>query len=117
MQLYPAGVPEAMYVAGIDLSILSLDELKAVADYANKEVERKSNEAKRETVRQMKELARQAGITEQEFATLFAGTKTKAAVKYRNPEDSSQTWSGRGKRPRWLQAELEKGKALSDFLI
>ena len=31
-----------------------------------------------------------------------------------NPED---TWTGRGKQPRWLVAELEKGAKLEDFLI
>ena len=27
--------------------------------------------------------------------------------KYRNPEEPSETWSGRGKQPRWLKAALK----------
>ncbi|EPL5429774.1 TPA: H-NS family nucleoid-associated regulatory protein, partial [Acinetobacter baumannii] len=27
------------------------------------------------------------------------------------------TWTGRGKQPRWLVAEIEKGAKLEDFLI
>ena len=37
--------------------------------------------------------------------------------KYRNPEQPAETWSGRGKQPRWLTAQLGSGKKLSDFLI
>ena len=37
--------------------------------------------------------------------------------KYRNPDDSSETWSGRGKRPRWLVALLKAGKQIDDFRI
>jgi len=37
--------------------------------------------------------------------------------KYRNPRQPSETWSGRGKQPRWLRAQLRPGKKLDDFLI
>jgi DNA-binding protein H-NS len=37
--------------------------------------------------------------------------------KYRNPKDPSETWSGRGKQPRWLKAQLRAGKKLNDLLI
>ena len=37
--------------------------------------------------------------------------------KYRNPDQPSETWSGRGKQPRWLTAQLRSGKRIEDFLI
>ncbi len=37
--------------------------------------------------------------------------------KYRNPAEPTQTWSGRGKQPRWLSAQLRSGKKLDDFRI
>jgi hypothetical protein len=37
--------------------------------------------------------------------------------RYRNPDDQSETWSGRGRRPRWLLAQLQAGRALSDMSI
>ena len=37
--------------------------------------------------------------------------------KYRNPERSSETWSGRGKRPRWVDALLRSGKKVDELLI
>jgi DNA-binding protein H-NS len=37
--------------------------------------------------------------------------------KYRNPASSSETWSGRGKQPRWLVVALKKGHTIDDFKI
>jgi DNA-binding protein H-NS len=37
--------------------------------------------------------------------------------KYQNPDNPSVTWSGRGKQPLWLQAQLREGKKLEQFLI
>jgi len=42
---------------------------------------------------------------------------SKVAPKYRNPANPNETWSGRGRQPRWLAALVEKGKSASDFLI
>ena len=37
--------------------------------------------------------------------------------KYRNPANPAEVWSGRGKRPRWLEPQIQAGKGLDDFLI
>jgi DNA-binding protein H-NS len=37
--------------------------------------------------------------------------------KYRNPNEPSETWSGRGKQPRWLTAALKKGHTIDEFVI
>ena len=37
--------------------------------------------------------------------------------KYRNPDRPSETWAGRGKRPRWLLKQLKSGKRIDDFRI
>lgn len=41
----------------------------------------------------------------------------KVAPKYRNPANAAETWSGRGKQPRWLASEVAKGKKAEDYLI
>ncbi len=38
-------------------------------------------------------------------------------AKFRNPDQPSETWSGRGKRPRWLDAKLRSGEQIDDFRI
>jgi DNA-binding protein H-NS len=37
--------------------------------------------------------------------------------KYRNPNEPSETWSGRGKQPRWLAAALKTGHTIEEFVI
>jgi DNA-binding protein H-NS len=37
--------------------------------------------------------------------------------KFRNPDDRSQTWAGRGKQPRWLTAQLRSGRRVDEFRI
>jgi len=39
----------------------------------------------------------------------------KAPVKYR--DKAGNTWAGRGAKPRWLVAAINRGKKLDDFLI
>jgi DNA-binding protein H-NS len=39
------------------------------------------------------------------------------AAKYRNPKNAHEVWSGRGRMPLWLGAEIKAGKAREDFLI
>ena len=47
-----------------------------------------------------------------------AGKKLgKVAPKYRNPANPKETWTGRGKHPRWMAALIAKGKKADDFLI
>ena len=41
----------------------------------------------------------------------------KVLPRYRNPKNPAETWSGRGKQPRWLTAQLRSGKKVNDFLI
>lgn len=43
--------------------------------------------------------------------------RSKSAPKYVNPEDRSQTWTGRGRRPNWMVARLKKGAKMDDFTI
>jgi len=41
----------------------------------------------------------------------------KVAPKYRNPDNHSETWAGRGLKPKWLVAAIKGGKKLEHFAI
>lgn len=41
----------------------------------------------------------------------------KVAVKFRNKDNPEETWTGRGRQPKWLSAKLAKGSKLNDFAI
>ncbi len=40
----------------------------------------------------------------------------KLPAKYRDPA-TGDSWTGRGIRPKWLQAKLESGRKLEDFAV
>lgn len=42
--------------------------------------------------------------------------KVKAKAKYRDP-NSDDTWSGRGRKPKWMVDQMKEGKKMDDFLI
>jgi DNA-binding protein H-NS len=46
-----------------------------------------------------------------------AAPKSAGAPKYRNPADSTQTWSGRGRQPEWFKAAIASGKSPDDMAI
>tara|TARA_R110002074_G_scaffold165088_6_gene325087 strand:+ start:324 stop:635 length:312 start_codon:yes stop_codon:yes gene_type:complete len=102
----------------IDLESLSLKELKqlqknvetAIADFKDRE--------RRAALAEVEAFAREKGLAPADLADLLSKrTRKPAAPKYANPEDPSQTWSGRGRRPRWVQAALDTGKSLDDMAI
>jgi DNA-binding protein H-NS len=37
--------------------------------------------------------------------------------RYRNPARPTETWAGRGRRPRWLTAQLKSGKQIENFRL
>jgi DNA-binding protein H-NS len=103
----------------IDLRKLSkkqLAELIARAESRAKELDAEAMEKVREEVRAF---AKAKGYTiEQLFGRgRKKRARRKVAPKYRNPANPAETWSGRGKRPRWFSAALAAGKKERDLLI
>ena len=43
--------------------------------------------------------------------------RAKVAPKYKNPNNADETWSGRGRKPRWFEAALKSGKSADDMAI
>src|SRR5690606_14521356 len=41
----------------------------------------------------------------------------KVPPKYRDPENRRNTWSGRGRMPRWLADTVRRGARVTDYLI
>ena len=65
------------------------------------------------------ELSKLAGFDGRGKAAKFGrgGRMGPVAPKYRNPENPTETWAGRGLKPRWLTAAIKGGKKQDDFLI
>ncbi|MGN6513685.1 MAG: H-NS histone family protein [Lysobacteraceae bacterium] len=115
----------------IDINRLSPKELDVLINQAKK---RKTTLSKRKPIAAVRKKVRALAESEgYSIAELFGGASaTKAAkpragaagrklgkvpAKYRNPANPKETWTGRGKQPRWLATETAKGRKLDEFLI
>lgn len=43
--------------------------------------------------------------------------KSVSVARYANPDDPTDTWTGRGRKPNWVLAQLKKGKDIEEFAI
>ena len=108
-----------------DLRHLSLTELEHVINQAKNLVETKQVDAIKEAYVQIEKIAHDLNLSLDDL--IAAGRKNGARTKnssrkpvearYRNPENTHETWTGRGKAPRWLAAKLAQGANKEDFLI
>ena len=108
----------------LDPKKLSVSEIKKTIKSLEAELERRSSEAQEQFLAQVRAQAEELGIPVAEVVKALRGAgrrgggkRTKVKAKYANPADASQTWSGRGRKPRWVVAHLDGGGAVEDLAI
>ena len=102
----------------IDLTSLSLKDLKALQTRVAKEISGFHDRSKRQALAELEEKARALGFSLAELTGAAATRKRAPAVpKYANPANPSDTWSGRGRKPLWFAAALKAGRRPEDFAI
>jgi DNA-binding protein H-NS len=124
-----------MAVSDADMDGMSEGELRELIERAQKALDRLVAKRARRTLKEAKRLAAEVGfeaaftkpgggdgrrrrkVGETEPAPAAPSSRGKVAPKYRNPDNPGETWTGRGRQPRWVQAALAGGRSLSDFAI
>lgn len=104
----------------IDLSNFSYQELQDLSEKLDQEMHRRRTEEKKHVRKQIKELAASVGMSPEEILGVNGPqkkAKTRAKPKYQHPENPELNWSGRGKRPKWVNQLLEQEKSLEDLEI
>lgn len=107
----------------MDLDTLSLAELRDLRTRVDRAIASFEDRKRKDALARLEEQAREMGFSLSELTG--AGRKrraggvapAKAAAKYANPANPSETWSGRGRRPAWVNAALEAGKGLDDLAM
>ncbi|MCH7396272.1 H-NS histone family protein [Acinetobacter dispersus] len=105
-----------------DISDLSVEDLKRLQAEAEALIASKKDQAIEDAYNQIIAIADVIGFSVEELLEVGEQKRKKTTRKaveprYRNKSNTEETWTGRGKQPRWLVAELEKGAKLEDFLI
>jgi len=104
--------------ATIDLSKLKEVELQALRQRIDRELETRKEKGKKEALQQIKQIAAKHGYSLDDLVGGRRGRRrAPASVKYRDPQDPSRTWAGRGRKPKWLEQALAEGKSLEDFAV
>ena len=101
-------------ITGIEKA--SYRELVEARDAIEGALAKRKEEERAEVKRKIAELASDSGF---ELTELFGGRrggkKSSGSAKYRNPKDTSQTWTGRGRKPNWLVEALGQGAKIESF--
>ena len=103
----------------MNLEALSLRELKDLHAQVARAIATYEERKKMEALAELEEKARELGFSLAELTGTAAKTRKRAPAgpKYANPADASDTWSGRGRKPRWFSAALNAGKTPEDLAI
>ncbi|MDX9715946.1 MAG: H-NS histone family protein [Thauera sp.] len=119
----------------MDLSSYTLPELRRLQGKIEAEIRRRSDVTRRNLLKRMQKMAADEGLS---LGDLLEGAtpaasddkparrgrrpgpkKVKAApvIKYRNPANPDQGWSGRGRKPQWALDWLAQGKSLDELAV
>lgn len=102
----------------IDLNSMSLKELKELQGQVARAIATFEDRRKREAVAELEETAKRLGFNLSELTGAVASRKrTSAPPKYANPANPADTWTGRGRKPKWMEAALRAGRSPDDLLI
>ena len=101
-----------------NLEDMALEELKKLKKDVDKAIHTYENRKKAEARKQLDEHALKLGFKLEELVNdKPMKTKKPVAPKYQNPEDHSQTWTGRGRKPKFVTEHVDNGGNLDDLLI
>jgi DNA-binding protein H-NS len=103
----------------LNLESMSLDELWQLHEELNELLSVRLNAEKRDLEKRLAQLRRENEAVNAPAAPASRQRRPypKVHPKYRNLKAPYETWSGRGKQPKWLTAALRTGRKIDDFLI
>lgn len=118
----------------MDLSNYTLPELRRLQTKIESEIQRRSDTTRRALLKQVQKMAAEQGLslsdllevqtaptetkpstTKSTRGAASAKPKTPSVIKYRNPANPEQGWSGHGRRPQWVLDWLAQGKTMEEL--
>jgi DNA-binding protein H-NS len=98
-----------------DLSKYSISKLRALEAQVDEALKTQHFLAVSRAREQILHIARNAGLSDKQVLAIKSPKAAESgSVKYRNPDDPAQQWSGRGRQPAWIKAWVASGKSIED---
>ncbi|MEM6607079.1 MAG: H-NS histone family protein [Pseudomonadota bacterium] len=105
-------------MAKINLEKMSREELVSLQKSVEEALKASERQAKKNALAAAQKAAAEHGFTLEEVLSGKRGAPgPKSVPKYDNPDDPSQTWTGRGRQPKWVKSALAAGKSLDQMTI
>ncbi|HRQ65171.1 MAG TPA: H-NS histone family protein [Xanthomonadaceae bacterium] len=101
----------------IDLSKLDTKELDELIAQAKSQKSRIKRSRIADVRKKLRKMAKDEGYSIDELFGGKPSAKGSAEAKYRNPDNARETWSGRGRKPRWFEAALKAGKSEASMRV
>jgi DNA-binding protein H-NS len=107
----------------MDVSKLTLAELKDLMVRVGEEIKSREKSDLDAARNEINAIAQRMGLSLKDLigsseTKVKVGKQTvKVAAQYRNPQDASQEWTGRGRQPKWVKELLASGKNLMSAKI
>jgi DNA-binding protein H-NS len=123
----------------MDLSALNLADLRRLQTRVETEITRRTSTARKDLLKKMQKMAAEAGVSlndlmareateapKKKASTRSVAKKGKARsatagvkvpVKYRHPEKADLAWTGRGRKPKWVEDWLSGGGTLEQVAV
>jgi DNA-binding protein H-NS len=102
----------------MNIATLSYTELLDLKKQVEQRIHEIQGQEKSKAMQQIRELAKTYGLSVEEVLAKASGTTRKPVeAKYANPANPAQTWTGRGRKPVWVQENLDSGKTLESLEI
>jgi DNA-binding protein H-NS len=98
----------------IELSNYSLAELRSLSADVEREISAIEKSMVADARRRIQQIALQAELTLEELVEKPRQNDAPTSI-YANPDDETQTWAGRGRKPAWLKTWLDCGISLEEL--
>lgn len=102
----------------LDLNSLPLPELKQLQRDLTKAIAGYEDRKKAQARAELEAKAKEFGFSLAELAGGVSGRRRgPSPAKYRHPENPALTWTGRGRKPKWVSAHIAAGKDIAALEI